>query len=85
MCRIRSAALALPDHYGEDRVSMRGKLRTLLLCLPLLLGSIVGAPMRPEEVEELMHCMNQQKMSCTIRQEAENGGDATKRLPEQRL
>jgi hypothetical protein len=60
---------------------MKHKLRTLLLCLPLLVGSMVGAPMRPEEIEELMHSMNQQKISYTVRQEGKNGDDAMKRLP----
>ena len=43
-------------------VSLKRKLRTLLVCLPLLLGSMSGVPMRPEEVEELMQKMNEQQM-----------------------
>jgi hypothetical protein len=52
---------------------MKHKLRTLLLCLPLLVGSLIGAPMRPEEIEELMQSMNQQKIAYTIPDESENG------------
>ena len=59
---------------------MKHKLRTLLVCLPLLAASFGGAPMRPEEIEELMHCMNQQKIAYTIPEESENGDDTIKEL-----
>jgi hypothetical protein len=45
---------------------LKHRLRKLLLCLPLLLGAFVGVPMSPEEVEELMHSMNQQTIAYTI-------------------
>jgi hypothetical protein len=51
---------------GEVVVFINRKLRTLLLCLPLLLGAGIGMPMRPEEIEELMHTMNQQTIAYTI-------------------
>jgi hypothetical protein len=57
---------------------MKHKLRTLFLCLTLLAGSLGGAPMRPEEIEELMHTMNQPKIAYTIRAESENGDDPAK-------
>jgi hypothetical protein len=47
-------------------VSIKHKLRTMILCLPLVLGALSGIAMRPEEIEELMHSMNQQKISYTI-------------------
>lgn len=53
-------------------MSIKGRLRTLLLCLPLLLGAFSGMAMRPEEIEELMHSMNQQKIMQTIPQGAGN-------------
>lgn len=53
-------------------MSMKHKLRTLLLCLPLLAGALGGLAMRPEEIEELMHNMNQQKIAYTIPVEEEN-------------
>ena len=59
---------------------MKHKLRTLLLCLPLLVGSLIGAPVRPEEIEELMQSMNQQKIAYTIPDESENGDDTIRRL-----
>jgi hypothetical protein len=60
----------------EDLVSTKGKLRSLFLCFTLLAGALGGSPMRPEEIEELMHTMNQPKITYTIRTDAENGDDA---------
>jgi len=43
-------------------VSLKRKLRALLVCLPLLLGSMSGVPMRPEQVDQLMRTMNEQQV-----------------------
>jgi hypothetical protein len=51
---------------------MKHRLRTLLMCLPLLIGSVIGVPMRPEQIEELLHT-NQQKVADIIPDESENG------------
>lgn len=59
-------------------MSIKHKVRTLFLCLTLLVGSMGGAPMRPEEIEELMHSMNQPKITYTIRAEGGNGDDLPK-------
>jgi hypothetical protein len=53
-------------------MSMKHRLRTVLLCLPLLFGGLMGMPMRPEEIEELMHAMNQQKIVTTVEDEGDN-------------
>jgi len=37
--------------------------------------------MRPEEIDELMHSANQQKITMTIRSESENGDEPLSRLP----
>lgn len=63
-------------------MSIKHRLRTLVLCLPLLLGSIAGMPMRPEEIEELMHSANQQKIVVTVPEENENGEYQLPKLPE---
>jgi hypothetical protein len=45
-------------------------------CLPvgaLGLGLLAGAPMRPDEIEEPMHRMNQPKLACTLRREEDEG------------
>jgi hypothetical protein len=57
----------------EDVVSIKHLLRTLLVCLPLGLGSLMGVPMRPEEIEELMHNLNQPKITITIPDDSESG------------
>ncbi len=59
---------------------MKQRLRTLLLGVPLLVGSLAGAPMLPEDIEELMQSMNQQKIAHTIPDESENGDDTIKKL-----
>ncbi len=47
----------------------------LLVCLPLLLGSMSGIPMRPEEVEEFMRKMNEQQTVYVKPGEGENGDE----------
>jgi hypothetical protein len=47
----------------------------LVLCLPLLLGAGIGMPMRPEEIEELMHSTNQQTIACTIPSESDTSDE----------
>jgi hypothetical protein len=54
-------------------MSIKHLLRTLVICLSLGLGSLAGVPMKPEEIEELMHSLNQQKITVTIPDESENG------------
>jgi hypothetical protein len=54
---------------------MKHRLRTLLMCLPLLVGSVIGVPMRPEQIEELLRSMNQQNVTHSIPDESENGDD----------
>jgi len=75
----------MPARCGECRreglVSIKYRLRTLFLCLPLLLGAFSGMPMRPEEIEELMHNRNQQKIVVTVDDESENGDDTLPKLP----
>ena len=53
-------------------MSVKRRLRTLFMCLPLLLGAFCGMPMRPEEIEELLHSTNRQAIGYTIR-DRENG------------
>jgi hypothetical protein len=60
---------------------MKHRLRTLLLCLPLLIGAFGGIQMRPEDIEDLMHSMNQQKIVVSVNDESENGDDTLPILP----
>jgi hypothetical protein len=61
-------------------VSFKHRFRKILLCLFLGMGVLVGMPMRPEEIEELMHDMNRQEIVCMIPSESENGDDPIKKL-----
>jgi hypothetical protein len=54
---------------------MQEKLRRMVLCLALGLGSLIGAPMNPQEIEELMRQMNQPKIAREIPDDADRGGE----------
>jgi hypothetical protein len=47
-------------------MSLRRRLRTIFLCMMLEYAALLGMPMRPEEIDELMHTMNQPKRAHTI-------------------
>ena len=49
-------------------MSIKHKLRMLLLYLALLAGSLSGLPMRPEDMGQLMEAMNQERIEYVIRQ-----------------
>lgn len=68
---------ALPLRRWEGSVSIKRRLRMLFLCLPLLLGAFAGMPMRPEEIEELMHSTNRQTITYTTR----DSEDKDRKLP----
>ena len=75
---LRTAAVSV---RREGLVSIKHRLRTLFLCLPLLLGAFSGMPMRPEQIEELMQCMNQQKIIVIVDDESQNSDDTLPKLP----
>ena len=56
-------------------MSLKNRLRVVVVCAILQLGVMVGAPMRPDEVEELMHQMNQPTMAHVLPSEDEEGDD----------
>jgi hypothetical protein len=64
-------------------MSIKRRLRMLALCLPLLLGAGIGMPMRPEEIEELMHRANEQKIAYTIPGDKEKPDDTIPKSPEE--
>ena len=45
---------------------LRRILRAGLLGFVLCAGSILGVPMRPEEIEQLMSCMTRPKVEVTV-------------------
>jgi hypothetical protein len=56
-------------------VSLKKRLRVVVVCAVLQLGVMVGVPMRPDEVEELMQQMNQPKVAHVLPTEDEDGDD----------
>jgi len=56
-------------------VSWKKNLRVLVACLTLEAGVLFGMPMRPEQIEELMHQMNQPKLAHVLKEEDESGDD----------
>ena len=49
------------------------QLRTILVCAMLEFAALVGVPMRPEEIQELMRQMNQPKLAHVLRDENDSG------------
>jgi len=47
----------------------------MLLIGAIGLALLTGAPMRPEEIEDLMHQMNQPKVAHALRDENDQGDD----------
>lgn len=56
-------------------MSVKIKLRVLVVCLALEMGVMCGVPMRPDEIEELMHQMNQPKHAHALPAEHDDGDD----------
>jgi hypothetical protein len=51
------------------------RLRELLVCLTLETGVVAGVPMRPDEIQELMHQLNQPKVAHVLPSESDNSDD----------
>lgn len=56
-------------------MSLKKRLRVLLVCVSLEFGVIIGAPMRPDEIRALMHQMNQPTLAQVLPGEKEGGDD----------
>ena len=54
-------------------MSIRRRLRTVMCCAILEIGTLMGVPMRPEQIQELMHAMNQPKVAETDPEEHDAG------------
>jgi hypothetical protein len=44
-------------------VSLKRRVRTLFCCFVLQFGTLVGVPMRPEQIQELMRTLNTPKIA----------------------
>ena len=56
-------------------MSLASRLRVCVVCFALEMGVLSGVPMRPDEIQDLMHQMNQPKMAHVIRIENDIGDD----------
>jgi len=54
-------------------MSLRRRLRTLVACLVLETGVLLGVPVKAEQVQELLQSLNQPKQAKTDEEEAEQG------------
>lgn len=45
--------------------AIAGRLRTILCCVVLQVGALVGVPMRPEQIRDLMQALNQPQLAQT--------------------
>ena len=53
---------------------LKHRLRTLACCVVLQVATLIGVPMRPEQVQELMRALNQPKIARTTPDEKKNDG-----------
>lgn len=51
------------------------RLRVVFVCLMLEWSAMLGVPMRPDEIQELMHQMNQPKLAHVLPGDEDDGGD----------
>ena len=58
---------------AASALSWRQRLRTIFLCGMIELAVLSGAPMRPEEIRELMQTMNQPRIVHVLPDENESG------------
>jgi hypothetical protein len=54
-------------------MSFATRLRVLVVCITLEMGVLSGAPMRPDEIQNLMHQMNQPKVAHQLPSDDEEG------------
>ena len=52
------------------RNKMRTRLRTLLVCVVLEFGAVIGVPMRPDEIARLMQTMSRPKLAHVLPDES---------------
>ena len=46
-------------------MTVKQRLRTLLCCIVFEIGALSGVPMRPEQIQDLMHTLNAPKIAQT--------------------
>ncbi len=56
-------------------MSLKKRLRTLVVCALLECGVLVGGPVRPEQIKELMERLNKPKLAHVLPGENDRGDD----------
>ena len=56
-------------------MSLKERLRTIVVCALLELGVLSGMPMRPDEIRALMDQLNQPKLAHVLPSEEQPGDD----------
>ncbi len=51
-------------------MSLTRRLRTVACCAILQLGTVIGVPMRPEQIQELLRSLNTPKIAHTMPEES---------------
>ena len=61
-------------------MSLKTRLRTIVMCAALELGVLSGVPMRPEEIRSLMNQINQPKLAHVLPTDDQSGDDPPNEL-----
>jgi hypothetical protein len=56
-------------------MSLRRRLRTVVCCAILEVGTLMGVPMRAEQIQDLMRSLNTPKTAHTTPEESHRGDD----------
>ena len=56
-------------------MSLKKRLRTIVVCAALELGVLSGVPMRPEEIRSLMNQLTQPKLAHVLPSDEQSGDD----------
>ena len=62
-------------------MSLKARLRTILLCAALELGVLSGVPMRPEEIRSLMNQINRPKLAHVLPTDDQIGDEPATNSP----
>jgi hypothetical protein len=70
--------MAIASAWGllGEQMSLTRRLRTVACCAILEIGTLMGVPMRPEQIQDLMRAMNVPKAAQTNPEESPSGDDA---------
>ena len=61
---------------------LKSRLRVWAVCLALQMGVLCGVPMRPDEIQEFMHRMNQPVVSHVLPAEEDGSDDDRPTAPD---